>query len=130
MKTVRSALLTAAFLAGISPASAQSVAVSADTLARAETAFAQLQSGKIDRGTLTPALSADLTDDVRAGMTRRLNAIGQLGPFAALSHVDIDAVTTTVFRIPSPSGSIDFTFGLDDATGKIAKLYFVPGPSV
>jgi hypothetical protein len=130
MKMLPCAILIVASLLGARPASGGDVTVSPDTLARAQAAYAQVQSGKVDRSTLTPALGAELTDDIRAGMTRQLNAIAAPGTFAPVSHTDLDGVTTTVFRVPTASGVIYFTFGIDDATGKIAKLYFVAGPSV
>lgn len=130
MKILQCAILTAAVLLNARPAWADGIDVSPDTLARAQTAYAQIQSGKVDRSTLTPALAAELTDEIRAGMTRQLNATAAPGTFAPASHTDLDGVTTTVFRVSTAGGVIYFTFGIDDATGKIAKLYFIAGPSV
>ncbi len=129
MNAIRSAVLGAAFLLGSGPVGAQTPAISADTLARAQAAYAAIGSGKIDRTTLTPALAAVLGDATLAVMTREANAIAKPDAFAVVSQTDRDGVTTTVFRLRTPGGTLDYIFGIDDASDRIAKLYFVPGPS-
>ena len=47
--------------------------------------------------------------------------------FLALEAGEIDR-TTYVFRLKWTNGSIDYVCGFDDASQKIAKLYFLPGP--
>jgi hypothetical protein len=128
MNIARIALLVAVLLAGAAPAAADALAAK-DAIALARVMLDELQSAKLDRSVLTPALSADLTDPIRASMTARLAPFGPpRDPLVPRSKYDSDGVTTYVFRIHWPSGSIDYIFGIDDATGKIAKLYFVPGP--
>jgi hypothetical protein len=127
MKTARIGLLAVGLLFAASPAPAQ-VTVSADTIARAKAAFQQVEDGKIDRSTLTPVFNALLTDDVLSVLEQRANALGMPDRFAPVGQTDTDGVTTTVFRLHFPTGNLDLTFGIDDATNKIAKLYFVPGP--
>ncbi len=129
MNAIRGAVLGATFLLGSAPLCAQTLAIPTDTLARAQAAYAAVGSGKIDRTTLTPALAADLSDAVLVVMTREANAIAKPDSFSVVSQTDRDGVTTTVFRLRTTGGTLDYVFGIDDATDKIAKLYFVPGPS-
>jgi hypothetical protein len=125
----RIGLLVALLLAGALPARADAPPAAQDPATRARAAFEQLQTGKLDRTALTPALNADLTDAVRASMTARLAPFGPPpGPLALRSKYDSDGVMTYVFRVRWPNGSVDYVFGIDDTSGKIAKLYFVPGP--
>jgi hypothetical protein len=127
MNAVRIGLLGASLFLAASPVRAQ-VTVPGDTIARAKAAFQQIEDGKIDRSTLTPAFNALLTDDVLNVFEQRANALGTADKFQAVEQTDTDGVMTTVFRLHFPSGNLDLTFGIDDATNKIAKLYFVPGP--
>jgi len=129
MDMARIGLLAAALLAAAAPAAADPSHAAQDPIALARVVFEELQTAKLDRSALTPALSADLTDSVRASMTERLAPFGPpREAFVPRSKYDLDGVTTYVFRIHWPNGSVDYIFGLDDTTGKIAKLYFVPGP--
>jgi hypothetical protein len=119
-------LLIALLLAG--PGAAD--AATTDPIVRARDAFVQLQAGKVDRTALTPALNADLTDGVLATMSAGVSPLGPPGKFAVSSKTDVDGVTTYVFRLTGPAGSVDYVFGIDDVSGKIAKLFFRPGPPV
>jgi len=129
MDIARIGLLVAVLIAGAVPAAADAPPAVQDPIVRARVAFVQLQTAKLDRSTLTPALNADLTESVRTSMTARIAPFGAPSdPLVPRSKYESDGVTTYVFRIQWPSGSIDYIFGIDDTTGKIAKLYFVPGP--
>lgn len=129
MNKTRIGFLAAVVLMAALPARADTPAdAPQDPLSRARAAFVQLQTGTLDRSTLTPALDADLTEPVRASMTARIASYGPPGKLVVRTKSDVDGVTTYLFRIVWPAGSVDYVFGLDDATGKIAKLYFRPGP--
>jgi hypothetical protein len=117
-------LIAALFAGGIASAA------TTDPLARARDAFVQLQAGKVDRSALTPAFSADLTADALATMSAGIASYGPPPKFAVRSKTDVDGVTTYVFRLAFSSGSVDYVFGIDDASGKIAKMYCRPGPPV
>jgi len=99
-----------------------------DPAARAKASFLDLQHGALDRSTLTPAFSTLLTDDVRTSMTELIAPYGKPSQFALRTTTDVDGVSTYVFRVTWTSGSVDYTFGIDDKTDKIAKLYIRPGP--
>jgi hypothetical protein len=99
-----------------------------DPVVRASAAFLALEAGKIDRTTLTPSLNTDLTDAAIAAMAARLAPYGVPETFPSGAKTDVDGVTTYVFRLKWTNGSIDYVCGFDDASQKIAKLYFLPGP--
>jgi len=131
MKLARVSLLLAVLMLAALPARAQTVTVLDTTISRAKDAFDQIASGKLDRSSLTPALNDDMTDDVRQYQTTQATALGgQPRSFVPVAQTDVDGVTTTIFRLHFATGNLDFNFGLDDKTDKIAKLYFVPGPSL
>jgi len=128
MKRVAFAASCGALLLAPRPSRADDTPGPRDLVARAKAAFFDLQHGTLDRSTLTPALSALLTDDVRDIMTELIAPYGKPSQFAPRSTTDLDGVTTYVFRVTWASGSVDYTFGIDDKTDKIAKLYIRPGP--
>jgi hypothetical protein len=99
----------------------------ADVLARATTVLAELQKGTLDRSELTPALSALYTPDILARDARTLPKSAPLS-FALRQKTDVDGVTTYVYRVRFNEGILDYTFGFDDATYAITKLFTRPGP--
>jgi hypothetical protein len=128
MKRAAFAASCGALLLAPRPTRADETPAPKDPLARAKAAFLDLQQGTLDRSALTPALSALLTDDVRNIMTELIAPYGKPSQFAPRTTTDVDGVATTVYRVTWTSGSVDFTFGIDDKTDKIAKLYIRPGP--
>ena len=129
MRPARIALLAAAVIALAAPAGAATVDVSPATLARAKAVYEQLENGTIDRSALTPDLSAVISAATLASIATRLDSVGEATSFSVLQQTDVDGVTTTVFRLQCPGGLVDYTFGTSDTTNKIAKVYFIPGPS-
>ncbi len=122
-------LLAATLLLAAVPALGdQPAATATGPLALAREAFLDIQNDTLDRSTLTPALSADLTDSVGKGMAARIGPYGAPTEFVLRSKSDVDGVTTYVLRVLWPHANVDYVFGLDDKTQKIAKLYFRPGP--
>jgi len=99
-----------------------------DVSARARGVLTQVQAGKLDRSALDPLLDGVLTRPVVATMTAQLAPYGTPKTFVENSKTDLDGVTTYVFRVTWPAATVDYVFGLDDATAKIAKLYFRAGP--
>ena len=129
MKRSVFAVLSGAMLLAPRPASSdEAPATATDPSVRARATLTDIQNGTLDRSTLTPALSAVLTDDVRKTMTALVGPYGTPKQFAALSKTDVDGVTTYVYRMTWPAGSVDYVFGIDDKTDKIAKLFLRPGP--
>jgi len=96
---------------------------------RAKAALASLQAGAIDRTELAPSLDALLTPAVIATDRHELPPGAPLG-FSLRSKSDTGGTTTYVFRVRWAAGTVDLTFGTDDATGKIETLFTRPGPPV
>jgi hypothetical protein len=129
MRLPAGGLLGIAFVLGAVPAlGAENSGGAADPLSRARATFVALQQGTLDRTTLTPALDADLTETLRADMTAKIAPYGPPAEFVVRSTSDLDGVATYVLRVRWPNASVDYVFGIDDRTKKIAKLYFRPGP--
>ncbi len=123
-------LLAALLLAATAPApSTPSPAPSGDDAVaiRAKAALASLQAGTVDRTELAPSLDALLTPTVIATDRRELPPGAPL-EFSLRSKSHAGGATTYVFRARWAAGTADFTFGTDDATGKIDTLYTRPGP--
>ncbi len=99
----------------------------ATVVKRAKVMLAGLQTGKIDRTQLSPALAAEYTPDVVANEVQLLPK-GTPSSFAIRQKFDVDGVTTYVFRVHWDAGTVDYAFGFDDATLTIVKLYTRPGP--
>jgi hypothetical protein len=123
-----SGLLALALVAAALPSFAGETGTAAAPLVRARATFVALQQGTLDRTTLTPDLDAELTESLRADMTAKIAPYGPPVEFVIRSSSDVDGVATYVLRVRWANASVDYVFGLDDATKKIAKLYFRPGP--
>ena len=108
---------------------AEAAAPSADDAAmkRALEVLAGLQAGSVDRTQLAPDLDALLTPTVLATDRRDLPA-GAPSAVTLRAKTDVDGTTTSVYRLRWTNAAIDFTFGVDDATGKIDTLFVRPGP--
>ena len=94
---------------------------------RAKIVLAELQTGKIDKTQLSPALAAEYTPDVIANEMQLLPK-GPPISFVQRQKFDVSGVTTYVFRVHWDAGTVDYAFGFDDATMAIVKLYTRPGP--
>jgi hypothetical protein len=128
MRLLRLGLLAIASLLAAAPLRAAETPATAGPLAQARATFVALQKGTLDRATLTPALDAELTETLRADMTARIAPYGPPADFVVRQTSDLDGIATYVLRVRWPGASVDYVFGLDDATKKIAKLYLRPGP--
>ena len=95
-------------------------------LAHAKNEFAQLQSGKIDRTTLTTDMNALLTDDKLASVK---SAIGNFGAPVSFDqqHAGTQGdVRFAVYLVTFGNGTkVDFLIGVD-GQGKIAALRLTP----
>ncbi len=123
--------LLAAVLVAATAQSTPSPAPSGDAAVaiRAKAVLASLQAGTLDRTELAPSLDALLTPAVIA-TDRRAIPPGAPLAFSLRSKSDTGGTTTYVFRVRWAAGTADLTFGTDDATGEIDKLYTRPGPPV
>jgi len=110
-----------------SPTPAPSVDVRAAE--RAREWLGRLQRGNIDRSQLTPDLSAALQSATVSGYAQQTGKLGPPSKFTLLAKHAVEGTTTWVFRVTWPQGSMDYNFGVDDATGKISALYLRPGPA-
>ncbi len=95
-------------------------------LARAKNEFAQLQSGKIDRTTLTTEMSTALTDDKLATLK---GAIGNLGTPVSFDQQRTGTqgdVRYTVYLVTFANGTkLNFLIAVD-GQGKIAGMRLMP----
>jgi hypothetical protein len=95
-------------------------------LAHAKNELTQLQSGAIDRATLTTDMSALLTDDKLASVK---SAIGSLGAPVSFEQQHAGAqgdVRYAVYLVTFGNGTkVDFLIGVD-GQGKIAALRLTP----
>lgn len=95
-------------------------------LARAKTAFAQLQSGKIDRTTLTTEMSAALTDDKVASVESSIGNLGAPVSFDQQRTGTQGDVRYAVYLVTFRNGAkLNFLIGVD-AQGKIAGMRVMP----
>lgn len=96
---------------------------------RAREWLGRLQRGNIDRSQLTSDLSAALQTATVSGYAQQTGKFGTPTKFTLLSKHALEGTTTWVFRVTWPQGSMDYTFGVEDATSKISALYLRPGPA-
>jgi hypothetical protein len=118
--------------AAASPAAAPSAKPAALTgdaavAARAKAWLGRLQKGDIDRSQLTPEMDAALTAEVIANLRDHFGPLGPPQSFALKGKNALGGITGYVFRVAWAGGTADFTFAVDDASGKIAGLTLRPG---
>jgi hypothetical protein len=95
-------------------------------LARAKNEFAQLQSGKIDRTTLTTEMSTALTDDKLATLKGAIGNLGTPVSFAQQRAGTRGDVRYAVYVVTFANGTkLDFLIGID-GQGKIAGMQLMP----
>ena len=107
---------------GTQPAQSDSKAT-----ARAREWLGRLQKADVDRSQLTGDLSAGLEDATVHAIAKQLAPLGTPQNFALRGKHDTNGVTTWVFRVSWPRKVLDYTFGLEDQSGRIAALYLRPG---
>jgi hypothetical protein len=96
---------------------------------RALRLLAELQAGTIDRNELSPDLSAAYTKSVLA-LSKQTIPAGSPATVVQLAKHHVDGATTYVYRLTWPSGTLDYTFGYDDASFAVVQLYVRTGPPV
>ncbi|MGC9992934.1 MAG: hypothetical protein ABSD52_11140 [Candidatus Cybelea sp.] len=95
-------------------------------LAQAKNVFAELQSGKLDRTTLTTEMSAALTDDKLATVKSSIGTLGAPVSFEQEHAGTQSGVRYGVYLVTFSNGAkLDFLIGLD-GQGKIAGMRLTP----
>jgi hypothetical protein len=95
-------------------------------LARAKAEFAQLQSGTVDRATLTVEMSTALTDDKLATLKSAIGSLGAPVSFEQQRSGTQGGVRYTVYLVAFANGAkLDFIFAVD-GQGKIAGMRLMP----
>jgi hypothetical protein len=99
-----------------------------DTLAsaRAKEWLARLQRGQLDRAQMTSDLSAGLQDATVQALAKQI-PLGTPQHIVLRTRKQLAGITTWVFRVSWPDQTLDYTFGIDNVTGKISALYLRPG---
>lgn len=92
-------------------------------VAQARDAFDRIVAGSFDRSQLGSALSSELTAARLSGYARALGPLGIEQSFALADTRHIDGTTTYDFMVRYGEGAVSFTYGIDDATQKVIKLY-------
>ncbi len=94
--------------------------------ARARAAYDGIVHGTFDRSQLSPALSAELTAMQLDGYARVLGPFGAPQSFALADMHDDRGTTTYDYVVRYAEGRVSFTFGIDDVSQKISKMYVRP----
>lgn len=107
------------------PAGAPSAPDSA-MMERAKLAFAQLQSGSVDRSALDADMNAALTDDKLAAVKSAIGTLGAPASFTEVKKGSSGAYPYVVYLVTFAGGAkMDFVFAVD-AQGKIAGMQLTP----
>lgn len=95
-------------------------------LAQAKAAFAQLQSGNVDRTTLDSQMNAALTDDKLNAVKSAIGSLGTPTSFVELRSGSQDGYPFAVYAVTFANGTkLNFIFALD-AQGKIGGMQLTP----
>ena len=123
---VPSALISAA-PSGAEGPSAAPQEDDASASARAKEWLGRLQKGQLDRAQLTPDLSAGLQDATVQALSKQLMPLGTPQHIVLENKRQVAGITTWTFRVSWPDQTLDYTFGVENASGKISALYLRPG---
>ena len=91
--------------------------------ARARAAFEGIAQGTFDRSQLTPTLNAELTAARLTGYARVLGPLGPPQSFTLVGAHDVEGTTTYDFLAHYKDGAVAFTYGIDDVTQRVSKMY-------
>lgn len=91
--------------------------------ARARAAFDGIAQGTFDRSQLTPTLNAELTAARLTGYARVLGPLGPPQSFTLVGAHDVEGATTYDFIAHYKEGAVAFTYGIDDVTQRVSKMY-------
>ena len=131
-----SATATPTPVASAAPSSAASAADSASPVpqvddtsaeARAKEWLARLQKGQLDRTQLTSDLSAGLQEATVQALAKQLSPLGTPQKIVLEKKQQVAGITTWIFLVSWPDQVLDYTFGVENGTGKISALYLRPG---
>lgn len=99
---------------------------SAAMLARAKGAFAQLQSGSVDRSALDADMNAALTDDKIAAVKTAIGNLGAPASFVEVKNGTQGAYPYVIYLVTFANGTkLNFVFAVD-GQGKIAGMQLTP----
>jgi len=113
--------------AGTDAASPAPQADDTTAAARAKEWLGRLQKGQLDRTQLTPDLSAGLQDATVQALSKQLSPLGAPQRIVLRTKHQLAGVTTWTFRVSWPDQTLDYTFGVENVTGRISALYLRPG---
>lgn len=95
-------------------------------LKRAQTAFAQLQSGTLDRSTLDAQMNAALTEDKVSAVKAAIGTLGTPTTFVEIRTGSQGGYPYSVYALTFANGTkMDFIFALD-AQGQIGGMQLTP----
>ncbi len=76
---------------------------------------------------MTPDLSAGLQDATVAALSKQLSPLGAPQRLVLRTKREVAGITTWTFRVSWPDQILDYTFGVENVSGKISALYLRPG---
>ena len=91
---------------------------------RARELIKEIQNGKVDRTLLSPAFNDAFTNDVIATDANLLGGRGKPARFELLERSDAGDDLRYVFVAGWNDGAVNYTFGIDKASGLIDACYF------
>ncbi len=92
-------------------------------LERARRAYDAIVAGSYDRVDLSPALAIELPQARLDAYAAVLRPLGAPKAFENIGTHDVAGVTTYDFVVRYAEGNVIFTYGIDDATERVAKLF-------
>lgn len=95
-------------------------------LARAKTAFAQLQNGTLDRSTLDAQMNAALTDDKVSAVKATIGTLGTPTSFVEVRSGTQGGYPYTVYALTFANGTKMGLIFAVDAQGQIAGMQLTP----
>lgn len=105
---------------------ASSQTVDTALLARAKSSFAQLQSGNIDRSTMSTDMNTALTDDKVAAVKSAIGSLGAPVSFVQQKTLSQGGSNYGVYLVTFANGTkFDFIFAVD-GQGKVAGMRITP----
>ncbi len=92
-------------------------------LERARSAYDAIVAGAYDRADLSPALAGELPQARLDAYAAVLRPLGAPAAFENVGTHDLAGVTTYDFVVRYAAGNVVFTYGIEDATARVAKLF-------
>ncbi len=92
-------------------------------LERARIAYDGIAAGTLDRSTLSPELASELSAARLATLSAALEPLGAPQSFTLVGTHGSGGATTYDFSVRYAAGGVTFTYGFNDATHLVDKLY-------